>query len=489
MDESIIMLVFIGILIIGIAISFIISKNKKNSKSTNNKVGTTKTNSESVQKKDMSEFIKFDKIANDMIYQNKGEKYTMAIECKGINYDLMSNVEQMSVEEGFIKFLNTLKYPIQLYVQTRTVNLSDNIKKYKERVEKFDETYYEMISKYNNAEEDIDVSDEETEKLRFEKIKYGNIAEYANDITKYIEKLSLNKFMLQRKYYVLISYYKSEIVSTEKFSKQEYEEICFRELYTRAQGIISSLSACSVTGRILNSNELAELVYISYNRDDQKNMNIKRALESGFYRLYTTSPDVREQKKKMLDEQIKQEAAKRLELAIQEGIKNGTFVTQEEAEKQLDKRIDKEAINLVEESSVSAETKKVVKEAILEQRKKRLNSNLNVESEKEGTLKETSQNILEKQNSELDENEIEVVKEEPQIKTEISQEEKSGFMNYPSMSDEIMMREEMNNVQEEMNNVQEEKIINNNINQIESKDENKETKIIGSYDDENDSIV
>ena len=528
MEESIIMLIIVGVLIIALAISFALSKKKNKNSKKNNNMGEansssshSKSSKDSVQRKDMSDFIKFDKIANDMIYQKKGEKYTMAIECKGINYDLMSSIEQMSVEEGFIKFLNTLKFPIQLYVQTRTVNLADNIKKYKERTQGFEDTYSEMIARYNEAEEDIDVSKEEAERLRIEKIKYGNIAEYASDITRYVERMSLNKFMLQRKYYVLISYYKSEIAATEKFTKEEYEELCFRELYTRAQGIISSLHSCSVTGRILNSNELAELIYISYNRDDQKTMDVKRALESGFYRLYTTSPDVMEKKRQMLDEEIKREAARRVEEAIQEGIKNGTFITQEEAKKQLDKKIDKEAIDMVNKSDISSATKEKVKDAILENRKKRLqeekdkkvvdeteNQGINnddrlvspkIEEETKVEASEVQENLEIKETIESNEQENsfrdELTKTKDVSEADIFEKEEVSDdgnveketvekIKFPSMNDEIMMREQMSNTANQSES-------ESNIEQIDADTTNivsKETKTI-EESDEDDSIV
>ena len=514
MEESIVMLIIVGILIVAIAISFAISKKKgnKGNKSTNTKSNSKdiskKSSDNGIARKDMSEFIRFDKIANDMIYQKKGEKYTMAIECKGINYDLMSEVEQMSVEEGFIKFLNTLKSPIQLYVQTRSINLADNVKKYKERTAMFDETYSDMISKYNDAEDDIDVSKGDTERLRMEKIKYGNIAEYANDITKYIERMSLNKFMLQRKYYVLISYYKSEIVATEKFTKEEYEELCYRELYTRAQGLIASLGACSIKGRILNSNELAELVYISYNRDDQRTMDVKRALESGFYRLYTTSPDVREKRKAMLDEEIKKAAAERVELAIQEGIKNGTLISEEEAANRIDKTIDKEAINMVNNSDISTSTKEKVKDLIVENRKKRLSTKKQIKEQKEEEKADElpfddrmSSNVVQEDKKEQEEIKEQELREETEIKeskkvenetaqssdkiitddmddTIITKNEEKKEDKIPSMNDEIDERENMGikNI-----NIRDELI-------VENTDDNKKTE---ASDDslEDDSIV
>lgn len=483
MEESIIMLVVVGILIIVVAVIFIKMKkkekqaniNRSNNSSTGGKTG--KKSSESISRKDMSDFIKFDKIANDMIYQKKGEKYTMAIQCKGINYDLMSEIEQMSVEEGFIKFLNTLRSPIQLYVQSRSVNLSDNIKKYKERTDSFNERYSEMIARYNDAEEDIDVPKEEVEQLRMEKLKYGNIAEYAGDITRYIEKMSLNKFMLQRNYYILISYYKSEIITTEKFSKEEYEELCYRELYTRAQGIISSLASCSIKGRTLNSNELAELIFVSYNRDDQRTMDIKRALESGFYRMYTTSADVRLRKQQILDEQIREEAARRVEQAIQEGIENGTLISPEQAAMELDKTIDKESIKIVNESELNPELKEKLKNNLIEKRREKLTKKRATEVVEEQIENEVqNEEVSEKQAEEIkngeekinelvlddeflvngNENEKEN-KNEITKRDEVKNEEPQNVV-YPSMNDEITMREQMTTISDELEN---EKVSNN----------------------------
>ena len=98
--------------------------NEKN-KSNNSK----KSNGEDIKKEDIFRFMEFDRILDDMIVQRNGSRFTKAIKCKGINYDLMSEVEQLAVEEGFITFLNTLKYPIQLYVQAQNINLKNTIQK------------------------------------------------------------------------------------------------------------------------------------------------------------------------------------------------------------------------------------------------------------------------------------------------------------------------------------------------------------------------
>ena len=76
-----------------------------------------------------------EKIEDNMIVQNNGTRYLMAVECEGINYDLMSEMEKVSVEQGFIQFLNTLRHPIQIYTQTRTVDIEESIQNYKNKLD------------------------------------------------------------------------------------------------------------------------------------------------------------------------------------------------------------------------------------------------------------------------------------------------------------------------------------------------------------------
>ena len=113
---------------------------------------TTKTKSvvpQNYTKESIFKFMEFDKIDDNMIIQKDGKRFLMVIECQGINYDLMSGLEKNSVEQGFLQFLNTLRYPIQIYVQTRTVNLGSSINTYKERVDEISKQYAAKQMEYN----------------------------------------------------------------------------------------------------------------------------------------------------------------------------------------------------------------------------------------------------------------------------------------------------------------------------------------------------
>lgn len=369
----------IGLVLIGVFGMFYVvftwGNNKKTVSKTvpakvNNAAAKSNTNGNAkkpeVQRKDMFKFMEFDKITDDMILQEKESKYTMVIQCKGINYDLMSEIEQIAVEEGFITFLNTLKSPIQIYVQARAVDLKTSLDMYKSKVEDINKRYAETVDNLNKLTNDINATDKDIYNAQVQRDKFGNIAEYAQDITRYVEKLSLNKHMLQRKFYIVISYYKSEVNTTAEFSKSELHDICYRELYTRAQSIVGALQACSVSARVLTSNELAELLYISYNRDDEKIIDIKTALDSGFYRMYSTTKDIHEKKREVLQKQIDEDAMNRVEQTIKLAIANGIIKSEDEMVEEYENNVDITAVKIIDEADIKDTDKKKLQQMIVD---------------------------------------------------------------------------------------------------------------------------
>ena len=92
-----------------------------------------------IPRESIYKFLEFDEIKDNMIIRKNRQQYVMVIQCQGVNYDLLSEEEKVAVEEGFVQFLNTLRFPIQLYIQTRSLNLREIVDEYKERVKKMQE--------------------------------------------------------------------------------------------------------------------------------------------------------------------------------------------------------------------------------------------------------------------------------------------------------------------------------------------------------------
>ncbi len=233
------------ILVVLLVVYFVMkvkSRPKQNKLEEQEEIKENKEQSLSPGKQSIFNFMEFESVEDNMIIQKTNRKYLMIVECQGINYDLMSGVEKNSVELGFVQFLNTLRYPIQLYVQTRTINLEGSINEYKKRVDKIGSKLFIMQQQYNQMVESNQYTQEQLNPYIYEITKQNNLYEYGRDIIYDTEKMSLNKDILTKKYYIIVPYYPVDLRS--ELDKEEVKSMAFSELYTRAQSIIRSISAC-----------------------------------------------------------------------------------------------------------------------------------------------------------------------------------------------------------------------------------------------------
>ena len=316
-------------------------KNKKNKK----EVATTNA---IYNKQSIFDFMEFDDIQDNMIVQKESKKYVMVIECQGINYDLMSQMEKIAVEEGFQQFLNTLRHPIQIYIQTRTINLEENINRYKERIKDLEQKYNRAVYEYRRMQESNAYSQEEIRRYYYEVTKQKNLLDYGRDIVANTENMSLNKNILNKKYYVVISYFVEE-GNLEKYDKNEIRNIAFSELYTKAQALVRALSACSVSGKILNSRELVELLYMAYNRDDAELYGLDTVLNNQYDVLYSTSQDVFEKKLRYLDREIQDRAINKANETVDK-VKSRAQQLADDKEQNLDELVNNLAQLIIKEN-------------------------------------------------------------------------------------------------------------------------------------------
>lgn len=360
------------------------NKSKRNKSSDNNmaNVETSKAQgkSSSYTKLSVFDFMEFDKIEDNMIVQDNGARYLMGIECEGINYDLMSELEKNSVEQGFIQFLNTLRHPIQLYTQTRTINIGSSIENYNRRIDSTKEELDRKRNQYNRMIQDGRYDKKDLDELRLEIARQQNLYDYGKDIVANIENMSQNKNVLRKHYYIIIPYYASELGS-EFSDEEEKKNMIFSELYTRAQSIIRTLFACNMKCKVMNSNELVELLYVAYNRDDSEIYGIDKALQAGYGELYSTSPDVLDRRMEALNKAARERA---MELAV-----NTVDEVKSEKQKQIEKK-EKSFDELVSELAtiIIKENKDYVGRDVAKEAVKRIKKEDTKDKEVESDVKE-----------------------------------------------------------------------------------------------------
>ncbi len=169
-----------------------------------------------------------------------------------INFALKSEDEQNAIISSYVSFLNNISTPIQIVVQSRDLNI-DNYIEYLKTKEK-----------------------EQTNRLL--KIQTGEYIEYIKEL------VSMGKIM-NKKFFVVIPYSPfsdkhkgflsqiSEIFKPATVLKlKEAKFLKYKDnLSRRVDSIFSALMSLGVDVKQLNTQELIELYYNSYNPETSKN--------------------------------------------------------------------------------------------------------------------------------------------------------------------------------------------------------------------------
>lgn len=201
-------------------------------------------------------------IRDGVVIMNDGS-FRSVIMVKSINFDLMSPQEREAVEYSYQGFLNSLYFPVQIFVRSQKVDIGPYI----ERLDKIRSEHDNML-----------------------------LALLMDDYLNYIDQLASQTNIMDKNFYVVIPYF--PVVETTKAltsSKNLFEgvfklvgsskthvvinekhlEEAKAELRNRIQAVLSGLLECGVQGLPLDTQELIELYYDTYNPDTATRQQLK----------------------------------------------------------------------------------------------------------------------------------------------------------------------------------------------------------------------
>lgn len=155
-------------------------------------------------------------------------EYRIIIETSSINFHLMSEDEQDAVVDIYKAFLNSLSFPIQILQKVRALDLDDYLKSFESKKQGEDvEIYREQIDGY----------------------------------IKYVQSLVKTNKILSRQFFIVIPYHTKN---------KESIEIAREQLGNRLAIVEKGLGNVGIKSRTLNSLEILDLFYSSYNAEDAK---------------------------------------------------------------------------------------------------------------------------------------------------------------------------------------------------------------------------
>ena len=197
-------------------------------------------------------------IRDGMVIMRDGSLRAVVI-CQSINFDLMSPGERESVEYAYQGFLNSLYFPVQVYIRSKRVNL---------------ENYIEKLQKLYEGQDNI---------------LLGLLME---DYIAYIRYLVESANIMDKQFYVVVPYYpalmsqgglatsvrklstmvkpsqKTVVINENDFNKYK------SELTEQVLVVINGLQQMGVQAVPLNTQELIELYYNVYNPQTAANEHL-----------------------------------------------------------------------------------------------------------------------------------------------------------------------------------------------------------------------
>lgn len=179
---------------------------------------------------------------------------------KSINFDLMSPQERESVEYAYQGFLNSLYFPIQIFVRSQKVDIGP---------------YIEKLAKIRGEHDNM------------------LLALLMDDYIGFMADLAAQTNIMDKKFYIVIPFFPN--IDTQKavkasknlltgiFGQKEQTvtineadlEAAKTELRNRVQAVLSGLMQSGVQGLPLDTQELIELYYDAYNPDTATRQQLK----------------------------------------------------------------------------------------------------------------------------------------------------------------------------------------------------------------------
>jgi hypothetical protein len=201
-------------------------------------------------------------IRDGVVIMNDGS-FRSVVMVKSINFDLMSPQERESVEFSYQGFLNSLYFPVQIFIRSTRVDL----RPYLERLDKIRNEHDNML-----------------------------LALLMEDYLGFMENLSQQTNIMDKKFYVVIPYFpvldvQKAITQSKNFftglvglfnTKESHVVVnendlnaAKDELRNRVQAVLGGLQQCGVQGLPLDTQELFELYYDTYNPDTATRQQLK----------------------------------------------------------------------------------------------------------------------------------------------------------------------------------------------------------------------
>ena len=201
--------------------------------------------------------------AHDNVLVLKDGGLRAVLEVSSVNFNLKSEAEQNAIIQGYQSFLNSLNFPIQILIKSRKLDIDGYIELLKERMRKISnsllkqqmEGYIDFISKL------VEFSDIMEKKFYVVVPMTPARAETKSAVASFLAYISPGDTVL-------------DVLKR----KQEFKNLK-KQLDTRINVAKTALENCGVGVKQLQTDEIIEIFYKTYNPEMSRNQKIENLEE------------------------------------------------------------------------------------------------------------------------------------------------------------------------------------------------------------------
>lgn len=223
-------------------------------------------NSNPVNPNSTQNHLKIAEIRDGVVIMEDGS-FRAVVMAKSINFDLMSIREQESVEYAYQSFLNSLYYPVQIFIRSKKVDMTDYIAK----LDKIRSEHDNMLLSLLMEDYIAFISDLSEQTNIMDKTFYVVIPFLPNEESqqKNLNIAKESKSLISGIGNIFSSSQTHVVIDEKKLEEAK------TELRHRVQAVLAGLNECGVKSIPLDTQELIELYYDAYNPDTATNQKIK----------------------------------------------------------------------------------------------------------------------------------------------------------------------------------------------------------------------
>ena len=216
----------------------------------------------------------FSEMRENMIIMSDGS-FRAVIECESINFDLMSSREREGIEFSYQNFINSLYFPIQILVRSRRVDIGP---------------YLDRLADIRRNQDNMLL----------------NVL--MDDYMDFIDVLAQEANIMDKSFYVVVPYYpageenafkqqtkglfSSFFSGKKEATVTKIDQVTYTkakdEIKNRIDSVMSGLFQIGVKSWQLNTRQLGELFYTSYNPDTSSRESLSEIDPSELTTTYVT---------------------------------------------------------------------------------------------------------------------------------------------------------------------------------------------------------